>query len=110
MTDKEAIIHLHKEVESIPSDCYDEGTEKFAEAVEVATKALNWRDHQQHGYWKDDGTCSVCGMSANYTKNGWVDKSNFCPQCGRQMYDIAVIEYKVRRCIPRCDEERTIDT
>lgn len=103
MTDKEAIIHLHKEVESIPPDCYDEGTEKFAEAVEVATKALNWRDHQQHAHWKDDGTCSVCGHDSP-------TKSNFCPQCGRQMFGIVEIEYKVRRCIPSCDEERTIDT
>lgn len=43
MTNKEAITILVKEVEGIPSDVWDEQSDKFADAVHLAIKALEER-------------------------------------------------------------------
>ena len=89
MTDKEAV----KVLESMNSDDWcGYSSALTTEAINVAIKALNWRDHQQHSHWKDDGTCSMCGQNPNCL-NVTPMKSNFCPQCGRQMFDIVKIKY-----------------
>lgn len=66
MTNKEAIMILHEEVEGIPADCYDEGTELFAKAVDVAIGALK-RDSRVDDitfHWNDEKHNFVAACNA----------------------------------------------
>ena len=85
MTDKEAIEVLLKEVDGIPSDVWDEGCEKFENAVKRAVQALE--NERPQATWirqRADKThynyfCSECGCKSEFRKG------NYCPNCGAKM-------------------------
>lgn len=53
-----------------------------------------------HPHWRDDGTCSACGIKGLFDKFGFAKKSNYCPNCGGKMYDIVIVEQMVTRILP----------
>ena len=94
MTNKEAITILVKEVEGIPSDVWDEQSDKFADAVHLAIKVLKERPH---GKWinhpikefEEWDICTACGTGCRrriYEDNALtVYNYPFCPNCGADM-------------------------
>lgn len=88
-------------------------SEKDRAALTVAIRAINSSKHTTpHAEWKLTETgyvCSACGMAPLHYCNGAVAMANYCPNCGRQMYDVVTVENIVRRAIPSCDEERSAD-